>query len=347
MYKTADYHYLLPPQRIAQHPLAKRDTSRLLCLHRQPEHIEHHTFSEIINLLNKNDVLVLNNTKVIPGRLFAQKETGGKVEVLLLGYPDFKKNAPPVAESLIKASKRPPVGSLLRFENYTTATVVGHEDQRTLLQFQSLSQIDALLAAHGHMPLPPYIRKGEEIQEDKESYQTVYATHKGAVAAPTAGLHFTPELLMQIEEKGIEIICITLHVGYGTFIPVRTDDLRHHTMQPERFSLSLPAARRLNQAREEGKRIIAVGTTCVRTLEYLLLETDEFHSQEGTCDIFIYPGFSFRAIGGMITNFHLPESTLLMLVSAFAGREQILRTYDIAIQEKYRFYSYGDAMLIL
>jgi len=345
MYQRADYTYFLPPDRIAQYPTPKRDTSRLFCLDRQAGSISHHVFSDIFDLLSPGDVLVINDTKVIPGRLFASKETGGKAEILLLGYPSNSSQTP-ILKSLIKSSKQPKVGSFLYFEDDLKVQVVGHENEQTHLQFSSLEEVDQILSKYGHMPLPPYIRKGEDSFLDIDTYQTVYASQKGAVAAPTAGLHFTKDLLTRLSKKGIEIVSITLHVGYGTFIPVRTDDIRDHVMHPESFFVSKEAADRLTRAKKEGRRIIAVGTTCVRTLEYIVKEK-EFSSQKGVCDLFIYPGFSFKAVDGMITNFHLPQSTLLMLVSAFTGKETILNAYQIAIEEKYRFYSYGDAMLIL
>jgi S-adenosylmethionine:tRNA ribosyltransferase-isomerase len=353
MYSLKDYHYHLPEDLIAQHPVDQRDRSRLLCLNRQTGEISHHRFMEIGDFLQPGDVLVINDTAVIPARLEGRKETGGKVEVLIADYygglESVRQSGDFVCQCLIKASKRPAVGLRLYFKEDLTAEVLDSSNGTHTLRFSSGDDFEEVLDRIGKVPLPPYIKRntGDAVSHnDIKSYQTVYASHKGAIAAPTAGLHFTRKLLDQLAAKGIKIVPLTLHVGFGTFLPVRADDIRRHSMHSETFTISDESAAIIKAARTGEKKIIAVGTTCVRTLEYASDDRGGVASGSGSCDLFIYPGYEFKAIDAMITNFHLPQSTLLMLVSAFAGRQKILNAYQEAIDRKYRFYSYGDAMLI-
>lgn len=344
MYQLEDYNYDLPESLIAQKPVERRDQSRLLHLSRSNGAIAHKRFSDTADLLKSGDVLVVNNTRVIPGRLLGRKESGGKVEALILDY------AQGMAERrftcLVKASKRPKTGSLLFFDEGLSARVAAVAERTCTLVFESDANFEQLLEKIGHVPLPPYIRRDDEAS-DHLTYQTVYAASKGAIAAPTAGLHFTRELLDRLTAKGVHIAQLTLHVGYGTFLPVQHDDIRQHRMHAEWFTISPEAARTVNDAKSDGRRVIAVGTTCVRTLEFNARTDGRLTAGSGMCDLFIYPGYTFRLIDGMITNFHLPKSTLIMLVSAFAGRENVLRAYAEAVAKEYRFYSYGDGMVII
>ncbi|MCU0614311.1 MAG: tRNA preQ1(34) S-adenosylmethionine ribosyltransferase-isomerase QueA [Desulfobacterales bacterium] len=353
MYNLSDYNYDLPDDLIAQQPMKQRDHSRLLRLDRKSGQVEHRFFHEIADFLRPDDILVVNNTQVVPARLFGTKESGGKAEVLLLEYFDYsrgeksEKNC--VFKCLIKSSKRPKPGNVIYFDEDLSATVVNNENGFFHVKFSCPGNFDDILHRVGKMPIPPYIRRDQksgDFSGDKKSYQTVYASQKGAVAAPTAGLHFTETLLDNIGKKGIEIVPITLHVGYGTFVPVRASDIRNHRIHSERFDISEEAAQAINDGIRQNLRIVAVGTTCVRTLEYALNEYGQIVPGSDTCDLFIYPGYRFKVVDAMITNFHLPESTLIMLVSAFAGREKILAAYQNAVENKYRFYSYGDAMFI-
>jgi len=351
MFSLDDYDYILPEKLIAQQPVATRDESRLLVLDRSGRKIAHRNFYEIERLLEPSDVLVLNNTKVIPGRLQGHKDSGGKVEILILDYAANPEQATDpherVYQCLVKASKPPKSGTRLRFEENLTAEVLNGQKGIYKIRFHCETDFENLLKRIGHMPLPPYIRRdGAEIQ-DHTSYQTVYAHYPGAIAAPTAGLHFTPRLLDRLQAKEITIVYITLHVGYGTFLPVRVTDIRDHTMHAEWFSISSETANSINTAKADGRRVVAVGTTCVRTLEHTTNPDCLISPGTGACDLYIYPGYQFKTVDAMLTNFHLPKSTLLMLVSAFAGRKEILNAYQAAIKEQYRFYSYGDAMLIL
>ncbi len=351
MYKLIDYDFKLPEELISHAPEKERETSRLLHIDRQNNSISHNKFSDIIDLLEPSDVLVINNTKVIPARLNGFKETGGKVEVLIIDYiggmEKLSKTSQFECECLIKSSKRPKDNSTLTFGDELTATVLSFKDGIYLVRFSTKGDFNNSLDKAGKMPLPPYIKRDEEAPcDDKITYQTVYATEKGAVAAPTAGLHFTGELLEKIRAKNIEIVTITLHVGYGTFVPVRVDDIRDHQIHTERFYISEESATTINNAKKTGNRIIAVGTTTVRTLEYSMQKHGEIKCGHGDCDLFIYPGYDFTVVGAMITNFHIPQSTLLMLVSAFAGRKTIFEAYELAVAEGYRFYSYGDSMFI-
>ena len=353
MYLLTDYHYELPPDRIAQKPVNRRDTSRLLRMDRETGELAHQTFSDLPGYLSAPDVLVINNTQVIPGRLHGRKETGGKAELLILNYgSDTSRTGDDgsvICECLVKASKRPRPGTRFFFDHDLEAEVLESGEMMHTVRFSCPGDFDALLHKIGKMPLPPYIKRngnGGAPCDDQETYQTVYAARKGAIAAPTAGLHFTEALLDQIRARGVKIVTVTLHVGYGTFVPVRVSDIREHQMHSEWYSVSQETADVINQAKAEGGRVIAVGTTSVRTLEYVAGKYGQLKEDAGNCDLFIYPGYDFRMVDAMITNFHLPESTLLMLVSAFAGREKMLNAYRTAVEEKYRFYSYGDAMFI-
>lgn len=354
MYSLTDYDYLLPEALIAQIPSKKRDESKLLLLDRKSGSRSHYYFKDVYELLEHSDVLVINNTEVIPGRLLGKKETGGKVELLILDYADHaglkSDNGEVVCQCLIKTSKRPAPGTVFVFDQGLTAEVIDFEDRIITVKFIYKEKFEQVLYKIGKTPLPPYIKRTEkeiDTVDDRVTYQTVYASEKGAVAAPTAGLHFTKELLNRLNSKGIQTVSVTLHVGYGTFLPVRVSDIREHRMHRERFSLSKKAAATINEAKAKGSRIIGVGSTSVRTLEYSTDNTGRISERDGWCDLFIYPGYEFKMVDAMITNFHLPKSTLLMLVSAFAGRDTIMAAYQEAVKEEYRFYSYGDAMLIV
>lgn len=352
MYSIDNYDYQLPEENIAQKPVEQRDQSRLLTLGRNSGSLGHGHFSDLPKHLSTSDVLVLNNTEVVPARLVGRKETGGRVELLLLDYTPTKVRSASGNEfetlCLVKASKRPRIGSRFIFEAGLTAEVVGTDGMRQRVRFSHTGDFESLLYSIGKVPLPPYIRRqnSDEAADDHSLYQTVYASQKGAVAAPTAGLHFTGDTLERLKNKGVKVVEITLHVGYGTFSPVRVSDIRQHAMHAERFSISEKTAGVINQAKKAGHRVVAVGTTCVRSLEFVSTKEGEVVSGEGSCDLFIYPGFKFKVVDAMVTNFHLPKSTLLMLVSAFAGQDNILNAYRTAIEKGYRFYSYGDAMLI-
>jgi S-adenosylmethionine:tRNA ribosyltransferase-isomerase len=349
MYDIKDYRYELPSELIAQEPLSRRDGSRLMVIERRTGLRTHCLFSDLAELLRAGDILVINNTAVVPARLIGTKETGGKVEVLLIDYPDradFGAGAI-VRDCLVKAARRLKPGTKLNFGNRLEGTVLAELDGTQRIAFSAPDDVESLLERVGRVPLPPYIRNGIDGEQDRVSYQTVYASVKGAVAAPTAGLHFTDALLDQLRRIGVDIVALTLHVGYGTFAPVRVDDIRQHRMHSEPVTIPESTANAVNAARKEGRRVIAVGTTSVRSLEFAAAGTGRIQPGQHHCDLFIYPGYRFRIVDAMITNFHLPGSTLLMLVSAFAGRERILSAYAGAIRRRYRFYSYGDAMLIL
>lgn len=352
MFKLQDYDYKLPEELIAQKPVARRDQSRLLALDRQSDHLSHRNFYDIYDLLSSSDLIVVNNTKVIPGRLFGHKRTGGQVEVLIINYAGAERrehdNGRFICQCLVKSSKSPPIGASIYFDQGMTAEVVGRQDAVYTLIFVFSGDFESLLYQIGNVPLPPYVKRGhDDISiDDPIAYQTVYASHKGAVAAPTAGLHFTSELLEKIESKGVRIVGITLHVSYGTFLPVRVSDIRDHNIHSEWYHIPAKTADAINHWKANGGRIVAVGTTCVRTLEYAADDRGNLACGSGSCDLFIYPGYKFKIVDALITNFHLPRSTLLMLVAAFAGREKVLKAYKAAIDKGYRFYSYGDAMLI-
>jgi len=353
MYSLADYDYSLPQELIAQVPASSRDESRLMVLERKSQRVSHHYFADIVRLLSPGNLLVVNNTHVVPARLTGTKETGGRVEVLLLNYPgrlpESQYPGSVTCECLVRASKPPRPGSKLGFDGDLHAIVLSGADGFYNLEFRFKEDFDTLIDKIGQVPLPPYIRRDETNPapcDDRVRYQTVYAEKRGAVAAPTAGLHFSGELLSELAETGVEMVPITLHVGYGTFLPVRVLDVRKHRIHPEVYELTQGAAAAINQAKDEDRRIIAVGTTTVRVLEYASDAGGRVSTGSGKCDLFIYPGFAFKVIDALITNFHLPETTLLMLVAAFAGRDFILNAYQEAIHRRYRFYSYGDAMLI-
>ena len=339
--KTSDFYYDLPKELIAQSPAECRSASRLLVYNRATKSIEDKVFSDIIDYLNPGDVLVRNTTRVIPARLYGTRpDTGGKMEFLLLRRIDEKH-----WECLVKPGRRAKVGLTFKISDELSATVTEmREDGNRIIRLNYDGIFEEILDRAGEMPLPPYIT---ERLNDKTRYQTVYAKYEGSAAAPTAGLHFTPELLKTLEKNGVIIARVCLHVGLGTFRPVKEDDLRDHKMHVEHIRVTKEAADTINSARAAGGRIISVGTTSCRTLESCADENGILHPFEGETGIFIYPGYKFRMIDGLITNFHLPESTLLMLVSAFAGYEHVMNAYKQAVEEKYRFFSFGDACLLL
>lgn len=345
----SSYHYELPPELIAQAPAASRDASRLLVLDCRDDSMSDCTFGDVAALIAPGDLLVVNDTRVFPARLLGRKETGGQVELFLLEYPAATVGGEVTAVGLVKSSKRVRQGMRLFFGEGLEATVLELlADGKVRVRLGLSGSLDAALAQHGQFPLPPYIdRSGGEQPGDRERYQTVYAARTGAVAAPTAGLHFTEALLGQLREQGVLFTTVTLHVGYGTFAPVRVADIRDHRIHAEYLEVSAATAELVNQVRAEGKRVWAVGTTSVRALEFAADEAGVVHPTSGLCDLYIYPGYKFRVVGNLITNFHLPGSSLLFLVSALAGRERILAAYAHAVAERCRFFSYGDAMAIL
>ena len=336
-----DYDYDLPEELIAQDPLEDRSSSRLMVLDRQTGDVEHRHFTDILEYLHPGDCLVINNTKVIPARLFGVKEdTQAKIEVLLL-----KRKENDIWETLVKPGKKAKPGTKLVFgDGLLTAEVVDVvEEGNRLIQFHYDGIFEEILDQLGQMPLPPYITHQ---LKDRNRYQTVYAKYDGSAAAPTAGLHFTKELLQKVKDMGVDIAEVTLHVGLGTFRPVKVENVLDHHMHSEFYMVSQEAADKINRAKESGHRVIAVGTTSTRTLEAAADENGRLHETSGWTEIFIYPGYQFKVIDALITNFHLPQSTLVMLVSALAGREHVLHAYEIAVKERYRFFSFGDAMLI-
>ena len=337
--KLSDFMYDLPEERIAQTPVEPRDHSRLMVLHRDTHAIEHRHFFDIVEYLNPGDVLVINETKVIPARLYGERPTGGAVEVLLL-----KQLGPKRWETLVRPGKKLKPGAEVIFgDGRLTCRVLESTDVGgRIVEFACEGSFEAALDALGEMPLPPYIH---EKLADRDRYQTVYAKQEGSAAAPTAGLHFTPELLERIRAKGVEIVPVLLHVGLGTFRPVKVENIEEHEMHSEYFEVTEEAARRVNAARERGSRVVAVGTTSVRTLESAA-ENGRLVAQRGDTSIFIKPGYRFQLVDALITNFHLPGSTLIMLVSALYDREHILEAYKTAVDMEYRFFSFGDAMLI-
>lgn len=339
--KTSDFYYDLPEELIAQDPLENRSDSRLMVLDKKTGAASHHIFREIVNYLNPGDCLVINDTKVIPARLIGEKEgTGAKIEVLLL-----KRKTGDVWETLVKPGRKAKPGTRIRFGGgLLVGEVIDIVDEgNRLIKFEFEGIFEEILDQLGQMPLPPYITHQ---LKDKDRYNTVYATHSGSAAAPTAGLHFTPELLKTIEEKGIDIARVTLHVGLGTFRPVKVDDVENHHMHSEFYMIDEEAAEKINRAKENGKRVICVGTTSCRTIESAADENGRLKPCSGWTEIFIYPGYQFKILDCLITNFHLPESTLIMLVSALAGKEHVLAAYEEAVKERYRFFSFGDAMFI-
>lgn len=339
--RKEDFYFDLPEELIAQDPLEDRSSSRLLVLDKETGKVEHHVFREIIDYLQEGDCLVINDTKVIPARLIGSKiGTDAKIEVLLL-----KRKENDVWETLVKPGKKAKVGTRISFgDGLLVGEVVDIvEEGNRLIHFEYEGIFEEILDQLGQMPLPPYITHQ---LEDKNRYQTVYAKHSGSAAAPTAGLHFTPELLKEIEEKGVQIARVTLHVGLGTFRPVKVDNILEHHMHSEFYQIDEEAAEKINCAKESEHRVICVGTTSCRTIESAADKNGKLHATNGWTEIFIYPGYEFKVLDCLITNFHLPESTLVMLVSALAGREQVLSAYEEAVKEKYRFFSFGDAMFI-
>jgi len=355
--RTSDFHFELPPELIAQHPASKRDESRLLVLHRKESRVEHRRFSGLLEFLRAGDVLVLNDSRVIPARLRGTNaKSGGKFEILLL-----EENAPNDWWTMLRPGKKARIGTQIvltgasgRQTKITAAVLAANSECHRRLKFSGTDDLRDELDSLGEMPLPPYIHRDEKLAEDKNRYQTVFAKNNGSVAAPTAGLHFTPELLDKIRALGVKICFVTLHVGLGTFLPVKSETLAAHKMHEERFEISEETARTVNDAKKSGSRVVAVGTTTVRVLETVTAQNaGKLNVYAGKTNIFIFPPFQFQIVDALLTNFHLPCSTLLMLVSAFAspgemhGREMVLSAYAGAIRERYRFFSYGDAMLII
>ena len=340
--KRQDFYYELPQELIAQDPLEDRSSSRLLVLDKKTGDIQHHIFREIVNYLNPGDCLVINDTKVIPARLIgAKEETGAKIEVLLL-----KRGQNDVWETLVKPGRKAKPGTRISFgDGLLKGEVIDVVDEgNRLIRFEYEGIFEEILDRLGQMPLPPYITHQ---LRDKDRYNTVYAAHSGSAAAPTAGLHFTPELLEEIGRKGVDIARVTLHVGLGTFRPVKVEEVENHHMHSEFYMIDEEAAEKINRAKEQGGRVICVGTTSCRTVESAADEEGRLKACSGWTQIFIYPGYQFKVLDGLITNFHLPESTLIMLVSALAGREHVLDAYEEAVKERYRFFSFGDAMLVI
>ena len=338
--KTDDFDYKLDEKLIAQTPLKNRDDSKLMLVDKKTGFFKHEQFKNILSYLNKGDVLVLNNTRVIPARIIGEKEsTKAVIEILILEGKENK------YKCLVKPARRIKVGDIIIFGNgkLKAKCIKQEEEGIRILEFIYQGILLEILEELGTMPLPPYIH---EKLKDQERYQTVYSKVNGSSAAPTAGLHFTEKLLTEIKEKGIEILYVTLHVGLGTFRPVKVEDVKKHQMHSEYYEISKEVADKLNKAKKEHRKIISVGTTTTRVLETIMHKYNEFKPEKGYTDIFIYPGFKFKAIDALITNFHLPKSTLVMLVSALAGKENILKAYEIAIQNNYRFFSFGDSMMI-
>ena len=337
--RATDFDFKLPPELIAQHPLPGRSDSRLLCLDRKTGAIQHRQFAELPHLLSPKDLIVFNDTRVIPARLRGVKESGGKVEVLVERVLDEHR-----VLAHVKASKALKPGGKALLEREVEVVAGERVGDLFTLQFLGTDSVLTILQQYGHIPLPPYINR-EAAKLDRERYQTVFARRDGAVAAPTAGLHFTSQILQSITKQGAEIAYITLHVGAGTFQPVRVQNIHDHKMHSEWLEVSAEVCAKIIATKQRGGRVIAVGTTCVRSLE-TAAQSGEVQPFSGDTDIFIYPGFKFNCVDAIVTNFHLPKSTLLMLVSAFAGREQVLKAYNAAVAEKYRFFSYGDAMFV-
>ena len=339
--KTSDFYYDLPEELIAQDPLTDRSSSRLMVLDKETGEVSHHVFTDIIDYLNPGDCLVINNTKVIPARLIGEREgTGARIELLLL-----KRTGTDTWETLVKPGKKAKPGTRIIFGGglLTAEIIEVIEEGNRIVKFYFDGIFEEILDKLGEMPLPPYITHK---LEDKDRYQTVYAKFEGSAAAPTAGLHFTKELLKKIEDKGINIASVTLHVGLGTFRPVKVDDVTNHHMHVEEYQVTEEAAKLINDTKKNGGRVICVGTTSCRTIESAADENGIVHAGHDNTGIFIYPGYKFKVLDNLITNFHLPESTLVMLVSALAGKDNVLNAYKIAVEERYRFFSFGDAMFI-
>ncbi len=339
MLKTSDFYYDLPEELIAQTPVYPRDSSRLLVYDRQKDEVSHRIFKDVTDYLKKGDVLVVNNTKVYPARIHAMTEHGGKVEILLLKRQNLTD-----WEVLVKPGKKCREGTVLKVNDELSVEILSRtEEGGRIVRFLFDGVFEDILSRVGEMPLPPYIH---EKLKDQSRYQTVYCKEEGSAAAPTAGLHFTTELLDRIRGMGVEIVEVQLNVGLGTFRPVKVEDVTTHKMHTEYYSVTEEAAEKINAAKREGRRVIAVGTTSVRTLESAANENGAVEAKHGDTDIFIYPPYKFKVVDALITNFHLPESTLVMLVAAFTSREKILELYNLAVKEKYRFFSFGDAMFI-
>ena len=337
--KKSDFNYELPAELIAQKPLQERSSSRLLCIDGVSGEMSDRQFVDFIDLIETEDLLVFNDTKVIPARLFGKKQTGGKVEILIERILDDH-----CAIAHVRASKSPKPGMIIILDHDFSCTVLGRDEDLFKLEFHGRCSLSHILDSIGHMPLPPYIEREDDI-DDQSRYQTVYARQTGAVAAPTAGLHFDQQIMQQIKQKGVQTTFVTLHVGSGTFQPVRVENLAEHLMHKEYYEVSQTTVDCIHKTRQRGGRIIAIGTTAVRALESASA-TGVLKQGYGDTDLFITPGYHFKAVDAMLTNFHLPESTLLMLVSAFAGYERMMTAYQHAIKESYRFFSYGDAMFI-
>jgi S-adenosylmethionine:tRNA ribosyltransferase-isomerase len=350
MFDIEDYDYNLPEELIAQVPSPDRDASRLMVVERSRRSLTDCCFLDLPELLRPGDLIVLNNTRVMPAKLIGRKESGGRVELLVLEHEENPAPGPTARWCLLRSSKRPKKGSRLFFENKLTGVVEAlGSDGLAQIFFQGPEPLEIVMKASGLMPLPPYIKRENadfRAQIDRERYQTVYSTRNGAVAAPTAGLHFTETLMERLRKAGVLMVELTLHVGHGTFSPVRTKDIRKHALAEEAYIVEAETAAAVNMARKEGRRVIAVGTTVVRVLETVVDHHGEVSASRGRTDLLITPGFSFRVVNAMITNFHLPKSSLLFLVCAFAGRDTIREAYGRAVEKGYRFYSYGDAMLI-
>jgi S-adenosylmethionine:tRNA ribosyltransferase-isomerase len=344
--KLEEFDYFLPPSLIAQYPTPERGESRLLVLKRRDERIEHRLFRDILNYLSPGDLLVMNNTRVIPARMVGRKKSGGRVELLLIPSHNgtHRGEWEVLVKNLGRAKENEKVEIQFGEDLYGEIKVL--KGGRGKISFSTKDSLFDILQKYGHVPLPPYIKRKDE-PVDRDRYQTVYAEKEGSIAAPTAGLHFTPTLLQSLKEKGIRITFLTLHIGPGTFTPVKVNNIEEHSMESEWVEIPEEAAQIINETKEKGGRVIAVGTTTTRSLESFCDEKGRVRPAQGWTSLFIYPPYSFRVMDGLITNFHLPKSTLIMLVSAFAGKELILKAYQEAIERKYRFYSYGDAMLIL
>lgn len=345
-----EFDYDLPPELVAQYPAEKRDHSRLMILHRSGRRIEHRLFFEITDYLHEGDVLVLNDARVMPARLLGKKETGGRAEVFLLRHLANGNEHESVWHCLVSCSKKPRAGTRILIQGSLTAEIVEEMDDGYAVRFTCEDRVQDQLRQAGRMPLPPYIKRDHSRRDDcldRERYQTVYARSEGAVAAPTAGLHFTEALLATIREKGVTVLFLTLDVGWGTFQPVRVERIEEHRMHRERYDIPAGVSEALNRARQQKKRVVCVGTTTVRSLESAVTADGIVGRGEGQTDLFIYPGYCFKTVDALVTNFHLPRSTLVMLVAAFAGKDFIFEAYREAVKKGYRFYSYGDAMMIL
>lgn len=340
--KVSDFDYFLPRSAIAQHPLAKRDASRMMVIKRGEKSISHHLFSDIDAFVGPGDVLVVNDSRVIPARLHGQKETGGVVEILLLKKCGDERLFT-IWEALVKPARRVKVGNLIQLGGEAVAKVVERVDSKKWrLAFFADEPFEDFLHKHGEVPLPPYIKR-KDTPEDRERYQTIFASRPGSVAAPTAGFHFSPKILEKIEARGAKVVSITLHVGYGTFLPIEAENVEAHRLEEEWYSIGEEAAEAINGA----SRVIAIGTTSARVLETVSDEKGVVKSQTGTTDLFIYPGYRFKRVDAMLTNFHLPRSSLILMAAAFIGKELLLTAYRLAVEKGYRFYSYGDCTLLL